>query len=376
MAAPSLSRLSDRELLSKLQALARRERLTTIEILRHLNEVERRRLYAKQGFSSMFDYCTRSLRYSASAAARRIRTARCLRRYPALERLLAQREVSLSTVALIAPILGDRNAHDLLTRIRGRSQREVEAIVAEYRPPVTLRDRVRPVRVRVAEPSGSSSKSRLANARGASANDAQHRAIPNHCRSGSKSTQVSEESNVVISGKQLPGKIEKKLWVQFVASEAFMKRYEEVRALLGNRIPVDASFETIFGILMEEYVERHSPERKLARRKARRVGRTTSKNGKSGSPERSRSSSKSFRHVPARVRDAVMVRDKGRCTFVASDGTRCSATKHLEIDHVHPFSRGGAHQLSNLRLLCPAHNRIEAERVLGVNTMRRFRRRE
>lgn len=76
MAATPLSRLSDRELLSHLQALSRRERLTTIEILKHLNEVEQRRLHVKQGFSSMFDYCTRSLRYSASAAARRRRRAR------------------------------------------------------------------------------------------------------------------------------------------------------------------------------------------------------------------------------------------------------------------------------------------------------------
>ncbi|NNE07888.1 MAG: HNH endonuclease [Gemmatimonadetes bacterium] len=69
------------------------------------------------------------------------------------------------------------------------------------------------------------------------------------------------------------------------------------------------------------------------------------------------------RHVPARVRDEVFLRDAFRCTFVAPDGTRCDATRHLQIDHVRPFALGGKHEPENLRLLCGAHNRREAERM-------------
>ncbi|MEJ2721445.1 MAG: hypothetical protein P8181_09935 [bacterium] len=50
--------------------LAKTERLTTLEILVHQNEVEKRELYLGRGCGSMFDYCVTQLGYSRSAAGR------------------------------------------------------------------------------------------------------------------------------------------------------------------------------------------------------------------------------------------------------------------------------------------------------------------
>jgi 5-methylcytosine-specific restriction endonuclease McrA len=61
---------------------------------------------------------------------------------------------------------------------------------------------------------------------------------------------------------------------------------------------------------------------------------------------------------------------------VGSTGERCDATHNLQIDHIVPYARGGTNTLDNLRLLCERHNKHEAERVLGANSVRRFRRRE
>jgi len=49
---------------------ARRERGVTLRILHYLIEIERRKLHLLLGRSSMFDYCTRGLGYSESAAWR------------------------------------------------------------------------------------------------------------------------------------------------------------------------------------------------------------------------------------------------------------------------------------------------------------------
>ena len=54
---------SDHEVRRNLERLSRRERRTTIEILLHLVEVEKRKIHAKAGYRSLFDYCTRGLRY-------------------------------------------------------------------------------------------------------------------------------------------------------------------------------------------------------------------------------------------------------------------------------------------------------------------------
>lgn len=56
-------RVSDRELLSRIESLARKEHATTIEILLNLNEVEQRRLHLTLGYGSMFDFAVKHLRY-------------------------------------------------------------------------------------------------------------------------------------------------------------------------------------------------------------------------------------------------------------------------------------------------------------------------
>ena len=140
----------------------RREREITLDVLRHLNEVERRQLHLRLGHSSMFGYCTQALRYSESASGRRIAAARCLRRVPRVEALLERREISLMSLGLIAGILTDKNAADLLDRVRGKSKLEVARIVAEYRPEVVARDRVRPIRVSLRTPQTTNAAASLA----------------------------------------------------------------------------------------------------------------------------------------------------------------------------------------------------------------------
>ncbi|HEU4364012.1 MAG TPA: hypothetical protein VFT13_00970, partial [Candidatus Krumholzibacteria bacterium] len=145
----SLRSSSDRDILSRLQELVRRERSLTLSVLLHLNEIERRRLHLKQGYASMFDYCTNALGYSASAAGRRIQTARCVARFPEVYVLLEANEVNLTTISEVSRVLTATSKDDLLARIRGKSQREVKAIVAEYDPRAAIpRDQVRPVVLR------------------------------------------------------------------------------------------------------------------------------------------------------------------------------------------------------------------------------------
>ncbi|HEU4928980.1 MAG TPA: hypothetical protein VFU38_04055, partial [Candidatus Krumholzibacteria bacterium] len=148
-----LRSFSDQHVLSRIQQLTRRERSITLLVLLHLNEVERRRLHLKLGYSSMFDYCTSGLGYSASAASRRIRTARCVALYPEIQGLLQSNAVNISTVAQVSKVLTSENKDAILSRIRGKSQREVEAVVAAFEPlDVAPRDRVRTVVVRMPAP--------------------------------------------------------------------------------------------------------------------------------------------------------------------------------------------------------------------------------
>jgi 5-methylcytosine-specific restriction endonuclease McrA len=301
-----IRKLSNDDLVRELKAAVSKEREMTIHVLHRLNEVERRRLHLDGGYSSLHVYCVRHLKYSSSAAARRISAARCIRRYPEVLAMLKKRELSLSTISLIAPVL--KHDETILERVREASHRQVEKIVAQYGPPVALRDRVRPVRV--ATPGAGS---------------------------------------------------EDKLFVQFLADENLVELFEEVKELM-SRDGKNPSIADVLKTVLTEYRDRHSPAARKERRDAKEVH----------SRRREWKDAPQARHIPDEIRDEVFARDGGKCTFTANDGTRCESKKGVQLDHIVPYSAGGTHEPSNLRLLCAAHNRRAAELRLGTHVTGRY----
>jgi len=75
------------------------------------------------------------------------------------------------------------------------------------------------------------------------------------------------------------------------------------------------------------------------------------------------------RRPSAHVKRAVRKRDKGRCTHVDASGRRCEARSNLQYDHILEYARGGEATVDNIRLRCPAHNRLAAERTYGAGFM-------
>ena len=338
MSTPDLSSLSDQELLMKVHTLIVSEHRATLSILLHLNEVERRKLHAELGYGSMYEYCIEHLQYSASAAGRRIHAARCIRRFPDVVELLKSNAVTLNALILAAPIIRAENKDELLAKIKGKSQREVEAIVAAHRPPMFLRDRVRPVRVRVP-------------LRAPAVETAKHMSLSERSRSGSKKPSKHDDPQPRVVTVE---KIERRLLVQFAASSEFMNKVARVKSLLAGRFPAGVSFEQVFEVTMDLFLEKHHPEQRKSRREKRGNQETpAAKTAPHG------------RHIPAATRDNVFTRDGGRCTYVGPDGRRCSSTYNLQVDHVVPFAQGGPSTESNLRLLCALHNRLEAEKLFG-----------
>ncbi len=401
----ALTQLSNRELLDRLKTLVRKERTTTIDILRHLCEVEKRKLHLSLGHCSLFDYCIVALGYSNSAAGRRIAAARCVRDYPDLEALLAKNEVNLITVSMIAPVLRPENKNALIESIRGKSQRAVEGFVAQYRGPAAFRDRVRrvyvPVRTNESDKKSHSQCGSLTNVRH-ERSESRVEATMEDVSLGSSDNSRNESRNEgavkpLSSSRKL--QVESRLLIQFLASPAFMNKYEEVRSLLSNRSSC-ASFERIFEAALDSFIDKHSPRKRTERREQRKAklapqrhskkdakesggqndGLSAAKDTKNiggpvaakGQKDGGRSTQSNGRFITAAVRDAVHTRDGGRCTYLGKNGRRCGSRHGLHIDHIVPVARGGQGRASNLRLLCALHNQLEAVRLFGQDYMRRF----
>ena len=75
------SELGDQQLLEQTRRLAANQRCLEVHILDHLDEIDRRGLALRRGFSSLFDYAVRELRFTDAAAQRRIQAMRLCRRH-------------------------------------------------------------------------------------------------------------------------------------------------------------------------------------------------------------------------------------------------------------------------------------------------------
>jgi hypothetical protein len=148
MAVPRLSTSSAsaaQELAALLRGLLAHERDVVTDFLLYLGEFDRRGFALALGYGSLFEYCTRGLGLSGSAAYRRIASARLLRRFPAMEPLLRDGRLSPTTVTLLKDVLDEANHRDLLGQAAGLTKEQVAALVAVLRPRAATRDAVRPL---------------------------------------------------------------------------------------------------------------------------------------------------------------------------------------------------------------------------------------
>ena len=135
----SLRLLTNQQLLADVATVAAQERDATARLIRLLSEVDSRRLYLGEGYSSLFTFCTQRLRFSEHAAYGRIEAARAGRQFPFVFDLLANGSVTLTTICLLAPQLTEENqCRQLGTQVpRAQCLRGEDGIRSDARPRVT-----------------------------------------------------------------------------------------------------------------------------------------------------------------------------------------------------------------------------------------------
>ena len=129
-----VSALSDRELLARLPEVRGIERRAIAEVIAHLAEVERRRLYLAEACSSMYTFCIERLGYSENEAHTRLQVARLCSQFPEALEALETGTIHLTGLALLCPKVTEANAQELLDEARGKTRREIEALLARRFP--------------------------------------------------------------------------------------------------------------------------------------------------------------------------------------------------------------------------------------------------
>jgi 5-methylcytosine-specific restriction endonuclease McrA len=380
----SLKKIADAELLSRLFKLLEDSRRVESELIAHVAEVDARKLYAREGASSMFAYCTEALHLSEAEAWLRIRVARASRKHPMVLEMLAAGRLHLSAIVVLAPHLTPENAEALLKRAVHKSKRQVEELVAEIAPredaPSVLRklpgssvsttgsqpqltpDSVEEMGHRLnPEAAGDVERGRSPDAVGASA-------VPDGGEAGSRSesrgfSEAAEPDRPIRPAQRSATVVPiapERFKVQFTADAELRDQLERLRALTRSAVP-DGDIGKVIALAVS---------RELQRLEARRFAKTKAPRRALADTDTSPRS----RRIPAAVRRTVHRRDGGRCTYRDRHGRRCTRRHDLEFHHRMPFAQGGSHAPENLALLCRAHNALLAEQDYGKEVMKRHRR--
>lgn len=140
--------LTDEELWRGLKELATRERGLAADAVAYVAEIERRRLVGDRGWTSMFDYCVQSLRWSEATAFRRTRAARVVRKFPLTLEMLYDGRLHIEGLVILYAFLDEKDFPSLLLKAVGKTSKEIEWLVAERRVEPVRRDVMRVVGVK------------------------------------------------------------------------------------------------------------------------------------------------------------------------------------------------------------------------------------
>jgi hypothetical protein len=299
--------------------------------------------------------------------------------------------VHLTAIKLLAPLLTEENHVELLDRARGRTKKQIEAIVAELAPkpdvPARLRKLPEARRRNGADTSASTGLFPASSLQADSSPVASDEPSVSTPLSAAVAGATSEQPEVVASGpaasstsatfalqaprargklKQLsPGRYKLELTLDQEGHDQIVQLVE----LMRHQNPsgdITRIVERALKELLERTMKRRFAQIDVSEQKVTREVATPKPPAE---PTRDVRAPKS-RYIPRQVLREVYARDKGQCTYVSPDGRRCSARGFLEVHHHNTtFARGGEATADNLRLTCRAHNLFLAGRDYGRTFM-------
>ena len=235
--------------------------------------------------------------------------------------------------------LTEENVDKLITDCAGMTRRQTEEYVVAFNPKPVF------------EPSIRKRPSAAAPAREESA-----RETPAPTPPPASPVETSKRSPTILQ----PAKPEIYNF-RFSANKGFKEKFERLAEVVGVQ-NAQKNMAQILEQALDIALEKKDPKKKLERRRKRQSGAAAKSRSneitKDDEPAKSR-------YVASEVSERVHERDSYQCVYEGLDGRRCTARVALQLDHKDPFGIFRSNDESIMRLMCPAHNLLEAERVYG-----------
>lgn len=346
-----LKSLSDEALANSFCAVAKRERQATADLIEHIHEFTRRKLYLKHGYTSTFMYLVKVLRYSSATAQNRIDAARLIEDVPNLQMDLASGDINLTQVSIMASALRQKSKEsdevvsakakrEMCEKLKGRDSHDSGVIVArELDLKLKAQEKVRPQKDESVVLEITLSKEQMAVLRrirdlsshqdhNASWADVILRAADFYIEKNDPAVMKTRRSKHLGSDLNLGDQVA----TSKSSSETTLKAQSET---VGSKVTSSTKLNSSISI-------------------------QTSKSKITSDP-------KPRRPIPISVRRFILKRD-GCCRWRDSKiHALCGSTYQLQVDHIRPVHLGGGNELWNLQALCGVHNRWKYQKEAGLD---------
>ena len=146
----NLKHLSDESLHKSIKDCVQKEREILTEVLYHLKEVDRRRLFSAYRYKSLYEYAEKELKYPGDQAYRRIAAMKLLRELPELETKISNGSLTLTHLSEVKSLFKKKpysreEKLELFEVLSNTSTRTAQKILVKIEPEMALKDQVRPL---------------------------------------------------------------------------------------------------------------------------------------------------------------------------------------------------------------------------------------
>ncbi len=310
----NLKTLSNETLNQNLKSLLKSERELLSEILLFISEVDRRKLYLKLAYPSLFEYLTKELGYSFGSAQRRIDAARLMQDVPDLNDKLESGVLNLAQVSVLQKSLREKarqtgvrisriEKQDLIKAMEGKSFDQTQCLIAQ--------------------------------------------SLEIEVKTAAK-THVQRDESV-----RLEVTLSKEQW----------EKLKQARELLSNSLP-NGSWDQLLEYVPDQVIKQKTkPKSKTVREQK---SKPSQEHQTDRQAENSSTPSSVRENISAPIKRAIFARDQ-KCQHQDQKSKRkCGSKWNLQIDHVKPVWAGGTSESANLRLLCAAHNLNRYREQAGI----------
>ncbi|UOF02418.1 HNH endonuclease [Bdellovibrio reynosensis] len=323
----SLSRLSNMELEVRLKDLVHKERKLLHVILEHIREFDARKLYLGKAYSSIYEYLTKELGYSGSAAMRRLEAARLLRDVPQVAELIQEGSLNLSQIGELSRSIKEKEKISGEKVCASQKQELIEVVIGKTTQE-TQHELARVLDLPLKE------------------YDFQ---------------RMQKDESVRLEVTPSKAQYEKLLQCKDLAAHILLQ---------GGGT---ASMTDVIEFLADQYLnEKFKPTKIKDKSQAISKDQSLIKTKDSKPAMITTDAVVDRKSVTPKLRGLILKRDKC-CQFINyKTGRKCGSTFALQIDHKMPKWVGGMNSMSNLQVLCGEHNRYKYKteknlKSFGVN---------